>query len=576
MKILLKSCKTLFVIFAFAIFMSAPLMALGADASPFAIKIVCSIETQGAGQTLVIDWQIKANRSGMTLRSIQGLNIAFDNTMLQLMKWNGSASVEDSALASLLRPIPGAFGTGAYAYNMIVYAAKNQSGNTGYLSIALGDPYETYSCPANQFVSLAKVRMAFRQTAQQDGLSQNIIREMSAPELLAMNQTYGILINTNENGSKSYWRIHQANGQLIADDTLPAPEIVIPSAMSTPAPSPTPTPALLPTPSPTPTKAPTPTPPAISTPSSTPTPAPTTTPAPTPTPSIIPGGPTPPGGATGPGGATSPGGSTSPGSGSSQTNNQQNNLSTPIPSAPPTGNNLPDPSNPQGNPDSQSPGTANTAGSANTANSAGTANSANPAGGADPNNNINPFSPFNPFTEIFETNWFYDAVLFCYNQGLMLGTSETTFGPDIPVTRGMIVTILGRQSGADISQYSASDFIDVRPGEYYARFIEWARQSGIVEGVGANMFAPDAPVTRQDLAVLFSRFAAATDMELPVLLVYNGFADGNEISPYAKEAVAQLYKAGIISGKPGNIFEPSGAATRAEVAAILYRYLTSI
>ena len=156
----------------------------------------------------------------------------------------------------------------------------------------------------------------------------------------------------------------------------------------------------------------------------------------------------------------------------------------------------------------------------------------------------------------------------------MLGTSETTFSPDTSVTRGMIVTILGRQSGADISQYSTSDFTDVRPDEYYARYIEWARQSGIVAGVGGNMFEPDSPVTRQDIAVLFSRFAAAISVELPVKVAYNGFADENAISPYAKEAVEQLFKAGIISGKPGNIFEPDGEATRAEVAAILYRYLT--
>jgi hypothetical protein len=105
----------------------------------------------------------------------------------------------------------------------------------------------------------------------------------------------------------------------------------------------------------------------------------------------------------------------------------------------------------------------------------------------------------------------------------------------------------------------------------YAAYVEWARAAGIVSGVGDNLFDPDAPVSRQDLAVILHNYISFADKELPAKREYAGFADDADIAAYAGDAVRALYGAGVINGRPGNLFDPKGTATRAEVAAMLHR-----
>jgi len=181
-----------------------------------------------------------------------------------------------------------------------------------------------------------------------------------------------------------------------------------------------------------------------------------------------------------------------------------------------------------------------------------------------------------PFGDVPSGAWYYDDVAYVYANGLMNGTAADTFSPNASLTRGMLVTILGRYFDVDQSQYTNGTFSDVDQSQYYAAYVEWARQAGIVGGIGNNQFAPDAPITREDLAVILMRFAEYAGLQLPTIKDYAGFNDAANISSYAQAAVEALYQAGIINGKDGNIFDPQGTATRAEVAAMVHRFLEAV
>ena len=155
----------------------------------------------------------------------------------------------------------------------------------------------------------------------------------------------------------------------------------------------------------------------------------------------------------------------------------------------------------------------------------------------------------------------------------MNGTGAATFSPNASLTRGMIVTILGRQAGVDESEYPSCSFSDVDNKKYYAPYIEWGRQNSVILGVGENSFEPDRPVTRQELAAILHRYADFAGFVLPVKQPYAQFLDDNDIADYAKTPVQALFSAGVIGGRPGNLFDPKGIATRAETATMLHRFL---
>jgi hypothetical protein len=183
-----------------------------------------------------------------------------------------------------------------------------------------------------------------------------------------------------------------------------------------------------------------------------------------------------------------------------------------------------------------------------------------------------------PFEDVSEADWFFGDVEFVYGDGLMVGTSGTLFSPGLPVTRGMVAAVLGRRAGAGASASSYSGrgaFVDVDAGAWYAPYVEWARESGIAEGVGDGRFDPDGSITRQDLSALLSRYAEKTGAALPAARGYAAFDDEDGIAGYAKAAVEALYRAGVVSGRAGegNVFDPAGTATRAEAAAMLRRFL---
>ncbi|MDR1193079.1 MAG: S-layer homology domain-containing protein [Peptococcaceae bacterium] len=182
----------------------------------------------------------------------------------------------------------------------------------------------------------------------------------------------------------------------------------------------------------------------------------------------------------------------------------------------------------------------------------------------------------NQFADVRAGNWFFDDVGFAYTNGLFAGTGAAAFSPNAPMTRGMLVTVLGRLHGIDTSGLKNGTFSDVDAAAYYAAYVEWAREAGVVSGVGGNNFAPGAPISRQDLAVILHNYMRFADKELPRKREYGGFIDDGDIVAYAREAVSVLYRSGVIGGKPGNLFDPKGPATRAEAAAMLRRFIIAV
>ena len=181
-------------------------------------------------------------------------------------------------------------------------------------------------------------------------------------------------------------------------------------------------------------------------------------------------------------------------------------------------------------------------------------------------------NPAPAFTDI-HNHWAADNILFAASRGLLSGTSDTTFSPNTGMTRGMFVTALGRLAGINPDSYKTGKFTDVKADAYYAPYVNWAAQNGIVEGVTATTFAPDTNINREQMAVIMANYAKKLGYDLPKALQAVTFADNAQISSWAKNAVRAMQQAGILAGKNGNKFDPKGTATRAEVATVLRRFV---
>ena len=178
-----------------------------------------------------------------------------------------------------------------------------------------------------------------------------------------------------------------------------------------------------------------------------------------------------------------------------------------------------------------------------------------------------------PFTDVKEEDWFYGAVVYAYQNGILTGTGETTFSPNGPMTRSMLVTALWRLEGEPEAS-GASGFPDVKPDAWYAEAVDWASQTGIVSGTGAG-FDPEGSVTREQIASILYRYAKLKGWDVSKTASLQDFADGADTSAWATRAMEWAYAEKLITGKDGNRLDPQGQATRAEVAAILMRLLES-
>ncbi len=171
--------------------------------------------------------------------------------------------------------------------------------------------------------------------------------------------------------------------------------------------------------------------------------------------------------------------------------------------------------------------------------------------------------------EDIEAGWYRSAVEYCLGAGLFKGVTHTRFAPDEQMTRGMFVTVLGRLAGA--KERHDHGFADVKKGSYYAGFVGWAKESGIVNGVSDTRFAPDEPITREQLCKMMAGFAKVQGTPLAEPSQKH-FADHDLISKWARRSVYRCAAAGLVQGKGKNRFDPLGSATRAEVAVILHNY----
>lgn len=178
-------------------------------------------------------------------------------------------------------------------------------------------------------------------------------------------------------------------------------------------------------------------------------------------------------------------------------------------------------------------------------------------------------SPFR-FIDVYESDWFYDNVYFVFDRNLFKGTSETEFSPQMNMTRAMFVTVLGRTAenmGINTNGFPRASFRDVEDGMWYTKYVDWAVANGITSGLTQNTFGVNNNVTREQMAVMFVKFAEHYGVQLDQG-ESKEFADRNSISSWANEGVSKASAAGLISGYPDGTFRPQGTATRAEVATV--------
>lgn len=181
----------------------------------------------------------------------------------------------------------------------------------------------------------------------------------------------------------------------------------------------------------------------------------------------------------------------------------------------------------------------------------------------------------NPFTDVHPDDWFYDHVMFVYGNGLMNGTSDTTFSPNAPITRAQVAVIFYRMAGSP-AVTGDSPFSDVENGPgtaWYYNAVLWAQQNGIVSGYGDGTFRPGTDITREQLAVIFYNYAKHKGYDVSAVNDLSGFTDAGDVSDWALPAMRWAVGSGIMGGYGDGILGPQGTATRAQVAAMLRRFI---
>lgn len=184
------------------------------------------------------------------------------------------------------------------------------------------------------------------------------------------------------------------------------------------------------------------------------------------------------------------------------------------------------------------------------------------------------------FEDVSGDYWAGESIAYVTGRGLFEGTSDTKFEPNIPMTRSMYVSVLKRFGAKidktwDIPCDNPMKFNDIPEGEWYSEAVAWAGGIGLVNGIGENMFGPYISITREQIAVMTVNFAKLCGKTLPEKEAAVNFADEGKVNDWAKDAVKTAQKAGLIYGREDGNFAPQDTATRAEVAAILHRFVQS-
>ncbi len=177
------------------------------------------------------------------------------------------------------------------------------------------------------------------------------------------------------------------------------------------------------------------------------------------------------------------------------------------------------------------------------------------------------------YEDVDAGRWSAADIIYVSENGMMKGVSDTEFAPASPVTRAMVVTVLHRLAGSPKSN-KPGKFVDVPETEWYAEPVAWGAENDIVKGFAGNKFAPNDPVTREQLVTFIGRFASYSYVKLNGADI-SGFADSGSVQPYAEEFLKWAVKYELLKGLPGNKIGPAEGATREQFAAIMHRYATT-
>ena len=181
--------------------------------------------------------------------------------------------------------------------------------------------------------------------------------------------------------------------------------------------------------------------------------------------------------------------------------------------------------------------------------------------------------PMIPFTDVKAGMWYEQALLRCYNWEYFKGMSETTFGPNVTMTRAMFVQVIANFWGVDTSEYACDNFTDVKPNHWYYGAVSWAYENGITNGTSDTTFSPNKALTRQEAAALFANTIKADGLyETPTTEFDAKFTDVEKIAPWATESMLWAVENGIISGTSETTLAPAGQATRMQVAQMLCKF----
>ena len=179
-----------------------------------------------------------------------------------------------------------------------------------------------------------------------------------------------------------------------------------------------------------------------------------------------------------------------------------------------------------------------------------------------------------PFNDVSESEWFYEAVKYVYDKGMMNGVSDTSFAPYSNLTRGMIAQVLYNLEGKPA--VSGSAYTDVAADQWYNDAVNWAAQKGIVTGYGDGTFGPMDNITREQMAAILYRYAQYKGYDVSAKGDLTAFTDGNTVSDWAKDAMNWAVGTALFNGKGDGILDPTTTATRAEVAKILMTYCENV
>ncbi|MDR2711546.1 MAG: S-layer homology domain-containing protein [Clostridiales bacterium] len=415
--------------------LTAPALAVNDPA--FSVRVNGTLE----GSNLILDWQIMANKAGLILNNTQGLRLAYDNRVLQLIRWDASGDY-DSIVSTSFNAMLRAGNLGDYDSDaFIVYGARNAVGDTGFLSLSVGDSGATYSCPQGSYLSLLKVRFAFREGKSKADLNSGSIRIMTLQELSFTDQNSAVLINTNENKGTVYNYLNR-NG----NDSLNAPEFIYP-------------------------------------------------------------------------GSTDKGQDPDP---KGQDPTKQDPLSLPVEDPAITDN----------------PTVTNSA---------------------------------LVFKDVLANAWFYEAIKYVVENGLMNGMSSSQFSPNIPMTRAMFATVLYRLDGEQATTVKNS-FTDVKQDQWYTTAISWANEKDLINGYGGGKFGTNDNITREQVVVILHRYSELQGKSIKTEADLSKYTDASKTSLWAKSAMQWAVGSGLISGRTLTTLAPQGEMTRAEIAQILFRY----